>query len=270
MSNEKKKTKDVRQLKISFMVAGVQKAGTTSMYEYLCQHPDVGMPRRKEPHYFDRDDADWSAPNYEKLHRLYEPGRAVYGESTPVTLYWTAAHERVRAYNPAMQFILLFRDPVDRAYSHWCMQYARGNETLSFSEAIRDGRHRISDEPKRFSYVERGFYGRQMVTLRRVFPENRILFLMSEDLLTRRVSTLAKVAEFIEIDPERFESKEPVIARKRKSVRYPSILTDVDRAYLQDLYADDMKLFAQTTNLDIGRWLLKGRPVSREAMPVEP
>ncbi|HEX4078321.1 MAG TPA: sulfotransferase domain-containing protein [Rhizomicrobium sp.] len=251
-------------MKVSFMVAGVQKAGTTAMYENLRLHSDIGMPRRKEPHFFDRDEADWAAPNYDILHRLYEPGRAIYGESTPITIYWTSAHERIRAYNPDIRFILLFRDPVERAYSHWCMQYARGAEKLSFAEAIRRGRQRIKEEPRRFSYVERGFYGRQTATLHMSFQKDHVLSLMSDDFLTERASTLAKVAEFVGVDSAGFAS-DAVFARARKPMTYPSIVTDADRGYLQELYANDLELFAKITNLDIGRWQSGARCIPSRA-----
>lgn len=236
------------------MIAGVQKCGTTAMYRYLRRHPDVGMPRRKETHFFDHGGRNWTTPDYNiDLHELYEPDRAVYGESTPITSFWTPAHERIRAYNPDMSFILLFRDPVDRAFSQWCMERARGREPLSFDVAIRAGRARVKKRPQRYGYVERGFYAAQIEAMRAVFPRSRMLFLNSADLHNNHPATMGKVAEFIGVDPGRFQTRR-IIARARKSGGEQSVLGQADRIYLRDLYAADLERFVRITNLDIGAW----------------
>jgi hypothetical protein len=243
-------------IKIGFMVAGVQKGGTTAMYEYLNRHPEVGMSTRKEPHFFDKDRLDWGAPDYAKLHRLYQPGHVVYGEATPITSYWKAAHERVHAYNPDMQFILLFRDPIERAYSHWCMEYGRGRESLTFADAIRSNilrRGNVERARRIYSYVERGFYAVQIDSLRRIFPKTEMLFLLTEELLHKHLATLAKVADFIGVDSDGF-GVDPIVGRTRKSVAYPSIVTEADREWLRELYADDLRRFAAITGLDVARW----------------
>ena len=240
-------------MRVDFMVIGVQKGGTTALYHYLRAHPEIGMPNRKECHYFDRDNHDWSTPNHDALHALYQPGRKVYGESTPITIYWASAHKRIRAYNPNMYFILLVRDPVERAYSQWCMLHARGTEKLNFQEAIRGGRDRVRITPRKYTYVERGLYAQQVRALRREFPNARILFLMSEDMLENHAKTLEKVANFIDVDFGHF-NREPVLANTRQSITYPSVVTPEDREYLREIYSADMEEFAGISGLDIGRW----------------
>lgn len=235
------------------MVAGVQKGGTTAMYHYLRSHSEIGLSKRKEAHFFDDDDHDWSKPDYQKLHSLYVPGYMIYGECTPITVYWTAAHKRILAYNPNMSFILLFRDPIERAYSHWCMEYARGRETLTFDAAIRSGRERLGYRPRPYSYVERGFYGAQIETLLGTFRHARMLFLATEELLHDRTSAMRKVAEFVGVDLCGFRS-DSVIARAQRAMPYPSIVTDTDREYLREVYRDDMAKFAHLTSVDIHRW----------------
>ena len=240
-------------MNVTFMVAGVQKGGTTAMYENLRSHPKIGMPRRKEPHFFDNGARNWRAPDYTDLHKLYSVDRAVYGECTPITIFWAASHARIRAYNPEMSFIFLFRDPIERAYSHWCMQFARGRDTLMFDEAIRAGRARVEHKPHVYSYVERGFYAAQLSVMRRTFPNARMLYLMSEDLFNDRMATLTRVAGFIGVDPAGFPSQ-TIVARTREPISYPSVISEADRAYLRELYASDLELFTCMTGLDIGRW----------------
>jgi hypothetical protein len=103
------------------------------------------MGRDKESHFFDRETGvDWRTPDYDILHQAYadDEGR-LRGDATPVTLFWTPAQYRMLAYNPQMRFIILLRDPAERAYSHWKMIRGRGQEPLPFGEAIREGRVRI-------------------------------------------------------------------------------------------------------------------------------
>ena len=240
-------------MKLDFMVAGVQKGGTSALYQHLRAHPEIGMPSRKECHFFDDNSHDWTAPDYEVLHCLYQPGHRLYGESTPITIHWSKAHERIRAYNPDMSFILLVRDPVERAYSHWCMLYSRGVERLPFDEAIRAGRNRIGNKPRKFSYVERGFYGAQVEALLGVLPQSRILFLMSEDLRADHAAAMRQIGNFLDVDPACFGS-EQVIANTKAPITYPSVLSGKDRDYLRELYSSDTAKFACTSGLDISRW----------------
>jgi hypothetical protein len=244
---------DPAPIKISFMVAGVQKAGTTALYERLRRHPEIGMSKRKEPHFFDLNAPDWITPNYDILHRLYEPGRAVYGEATPNSLYSTPAHERIRAYNPDMKFILIFRDPIERAYSHWCMQFARGRESLPFGVAIRTEHERLQGSHRAYSYVERGFYAVQLEALRRVFPNSRMAYLMSQDLLDNRKIVFRRLGRLLGVDWRRFDF-EQVFAKTRPRISYPSVVTDADREWLRGRYARDLWRFSEMTDLDISSW----------------
>ena len=175
---------------VRFLIAGVQKCGTSALDAYLRGHPELEMARIKETHFFDNEvDVDWRTPDYAALHSLYDgDGSAMRGEATPITFYWTPAHYRVLRYNPDMKFILLFRDPVERAWSHWKMAAAAGRDTCSFSDAIRSGRVRVLDDggpaglSRWLSYVERGYYARQLHELTRLFPLENMLFLMQDEL----------------------------------------------------------------------------------------
>src|SRR6202008_942129 len=170
---------------ITFLIAGVQKGGTTALYDYLADYPDVALSRVKELHFFDDEALAWRAPDSRAYHAQFDPalfttasGR-ICGEATPIYLYWPNALERIAAYNPAMRLIVTLRDPVQRAWSHWRMEYARGAEREPFGWCIRQGRQRLFDarppvapwgHHREFSYVERGFYGEQVGRLFSPFP----------------------------------------------------------------------------------------------------
>lgn len=191
----------------SFLIIGAQKAGTTALFDYLAEHPDVAMPAEKEAHHFDDETVDWAAPDHDRYHALFPPldGR-LRGEATPIYGYWPNALERIAAYRPEIKLIFLTRDPVERAWSHWRMESARGVETQPFAWCIRQGRQRLFDaEPwghhREFSYVERGFYAEQVERMFGLFPRDQALILRAEDLRARPSDVLAQVAGFLALTP---------------------------------------------------------------------
>ncbi|MGZ6017918.1 MAG: hypothetical protein ACXWKO_04545, partial [Phenylobacterium sp.] len=89
--------------KVAFIVAGVQKGGTTALFDYLGEEPGLSLSREKEVHFFDDEAQDWAAPDYAQYHANFAPfdGR-LRGEATPIYLYWRSSLERIFAYNPAI------------------------------------------------------------------------------------------------------------------------------------------------------------------------
>lgn len=189
--------------RVSFIIAGVQKAGTTALFDYLAEEPGVSLSKVKEVHFFDDEGQDWAAPDYGAYHANFDgaDGRP-RGEATPIYLYWPRSLERIAAYNPAMRLIVLLRDPVERAWSHWKMEYARGAETRPFAWCIREGRRRLFEaQPwghhREFSYVERGFYSEQLEAALAHFPREQLLVLRAGDLNQAPAPVLAKVRTFL-------------------------------------------------------------------------
>jgi len=242
--------------RVGFLIAGVQKAGTTALFDYLAEIPGLELPAVKEAHFFDDEEGvDWAAPDYAPYHGLFgDPGR-LWGEATPIYLYWPNALERIRAYNPAMRLILLFRDPVERAWSHWKMDYSRKLDPLPFALAIREGRQRLFDaEPwgfhRNFSYVERGFYGEQMERLFAIFPREQVLALRAEDLRADPAATLAQVRRFLGLAPG--PAPTPRESNLGLEMDYGSTLTADDVGYLRSVYARDQQRLADLTGLRFG------------------
>jgi hypothetical protein len=234
--------------RVSFIIAGVQKAGTTALFDYLSEDPGVSLSRVKEVHFFDDETRDWADPDYGGYHANFEPfdGRP-RGEATPIYLYWPRSLERIAAYNPAMRLIFLLRDPVERAWSHWKMEYARGAETRPFAWCIREGRARLLDaEPwghhREFSYVERGFYGEQLETALTHFPKESVLVLRSEDLDGAPAETLSKILIFLGIASR--ANPRPRRVHVGRDMDYGASLTQEDVAFLRGLYAADQARLA--------------------------
>jgi hypothetical protein len=238
---------------VSFLVAGVQKGGTSALHDYLGELPGLQLPAIKEAHFFDDEErVDWSAPNPSAYHDLFVPDGRLWGEATPIYLYWPNALERVARYNPAMRLILIFRDPVQRAWSQWKMEYAKGKERAPFAWCIRDGRARMADAApypgvhRVYSYVERGFYGAQLDRALTLFPREQLLLLRQDDLAADPDAVLTRVAAFLDVAPPAGKVI-PRRVREARTMPYPSELTREDVTYLQRVYAEDAERFAATT-----------------------
>lgn len=187
--------------KLDFLIAGVQKGGTTALWHFLSQHPEIAFGSRKELHFFDDETRDWDNPSYLDLHREYaqQDPNHLWGDATPIYTFWPPSMARIHEYNRNIKLIVTLRDPVERAYSHWRMETVRGAETLSFSDAIREGRKRLPkagslDASSRvYSYLERGFYAAQMLRLLAHFSNSQVLLLTQTQLKLDFESTLLRI-----------------------------------------------------------------------------
>lgn len=242
---------------VQAIVIGAQKAGTTALFDYLSEEPGLAVPDVKEIHFFDDETLDWSSPDYDFYHRRFPPadGRLRL-EATPIYAYWPNCLERIAAYNPAARLILALRDPVERAWSHWRMEYARGAETLPFAQCIRTGRQRLfAAEPwghhREFSYVERGFYGEQVARALSLFPRDQLLVLKAEDLQTTPGDVLATVRAFLGLEA-RSAPDLPRRVHVGREMDYGSALTAEDADFLRGVYAADMKRLEALTGVRFG------------------
>lgn len=237
-----------------FVVIGVQRGGTTSLYRYLVAHPDVVAAFRKEVHYFDR--------NFFRPHRWYRahfplrrvggrtvgrPGRVpLSGEASPYYIAHPRVPARLAGLLPEARLIALLRNPVDRAYSQYQMNRRRGQEPCeTFEAAIAAEPARLredladlpSDRPwsgpahRHFSYVTRGFYAEQIERWWQHFPRDRMLVLRSEDLYADPGSVLGRVFAWLDLPP--FE----LGAFKRYNARPYEGIAPATRAVLQERFA---------------------------------
>lgn len=251
--------------RVSVFICGVQKGGTTSLYAHFCEHPELSPPRIKETHFFDDEHVQWDAEvDYGPLHELYEPrddGRLRF-DATPIYSFWPPSMERIRRYNPDARIIVLFRDPFERAYSQWAMEYNRGDEALRFGDAIRNGRDRLTGlsetarEKRIFSYLERGFYGEQVQRILEIFPQDQVLFLRSDDLKGEHERTLRSISSFLGITD--FPRTGPKQEHRRPRLEIDCPPTASDLALFQAVLRDDLTLFAKITGLDISAWPTMG------------
>ena len=237
--------------RIDFIVVGAQKAGTTALHEYLASDPNYAVSKTKELHFFDDETCDWSAPDYARYHAQFDWDRpAIWGETTPIYLYWPQSLERIAAYRPDIRLVAMLRDPVERAWSHWKMERSRGVETGDFSWCIREGRRRLfASEPwgvhREFSYVERGFYGEQMARLFDIFPREQVLVLTADALRTEPGPTLDRLNAFLGAPPRGQVEHRAVHVGEATDAK----LSPADVAYLREVYARDQELLKALTGV---------------------
>ncbi len=219
----------------NFFILGAQKAGTTTLYTYLAQHPDVYMPSSKEPHFFDYY-YEKGAEEYRQRHFGDWNGEKAIGEASPSYLSVGSARERIAEMVREPRLIIILRHPAERAYSEWWMTWSHGWEHLSFSEAI-DANLREVKEHGLFegqagekhwhrvlaghlegriryrSYLQHGYYSIYIRHCFELFPRRNIKILLFNDLVNAPRQVVADVCDFLGVD-SRYPMEEPGIRNK--------------------------------------------------------
>lgn len=175
-------------MKVNTFIVGAPKAGTTSLHFYLQQHPDVCMSEIKEPNYFTAHDVvnlyyDVSPVNSEDwYHSIFaEPTRRVVGEGSVSYLFYPEVAQKIYEYNPEARIIIILRNPVQRAFSHYLMDYRLGLCDISFEE--------ILDNPAKYphfyqQFIGLGKYHQQIKRYLDVFEHNQVKVMFYNDLKT--------------------------------------------------------------------------------------
>jgi hypothetical protein len=241
--------------KVSFLVVGAQKSGTTTLHHHLAQQPDLYLPDRKELHFFDADSLDWSNPDYQTYEAFFAAATVgqICGEVTPAYMLHRRFLQRIQAYNPEMRLIAILRHPVERAWSNWRMLVTQDAETLPFSQAIREGRTRIAKDWRAYSYVERGFYADQIANMLELFPARNCHFVLTDDLARDPTAAITGICAFLDCPPPRLPVP-PQMLRPLES-RDLGALSPEDSAYLSRLYADDIRRTARLIGRNLDGWL---------------
>jgi len=192
----------------NFLIIGEMKCGTTSMANYLMAHPDAFVHPEKELRFFDY--------RWERGLAWYDscftppPGSTAVGEATPTYLFNPVARERIARSCPRAKLVVMVRNPVDRAYSHYWHWRNREGERRSFASAIDDELSSPSaqfvewnpEDPGGYQYLARGAYIRSLAALCRVIPRAQVLVVVMEDLAAEPAGTFRAVCRHLGIDSE--------------------------------------------------------------------
>lgn len=183
------------------MVVGAQKAGTTSLYHYLSQHEDIFMPSPKELHFFDTD-KPISINQFNRYLKKFQTQQPYLGkgEATPIYMFYPQTLEKIQSFLPQLKIIIVVRNPIRRAYSHYWYEVTRGWESEDFIKAISRSSNNSDLYLRHHSYVERSLYSGQLDRSYRIFGRENVLVIKFEELISSPLAVTNTVLEFINPD----------------------------------------------------------------------
>ncbi len=253
--------------KTNLFVIGAMKAGTTSFIEMLTTHQDIYVPPIKEPHFFIDKLPKWiyepsrffslnkyfaqefpkplhitkikTKQQYQQLFSLHQNQKYALDAST---CYLSAPEscELIHRYNPEAKIIVLTRNPLDRAFSHFTMNVGLGREPRSFDKAITE---EITAYKKQqlpwYSYINMSLYDTPINRYKNHF--NHVLVLNFEELYSRKEETLRKVSEFLKVDD--FPSIKTVHKNKSRQIKFQKLFYLLKKLGLKDYFS---MLFSQS------------------------
>jgi hypothetical protein len=198
-----------------FVIIGAGRAGTTSLYQYLAQHPEVYVSPTKETNYFAYDPTRStedieeagdlfpvrSAQAYMELFQARTTEKAA-GEASPRYLFTEGTERRIKAAVPDVRIVAILRDPVDRAYSAYLKYVRDGVERRSFGEAVEDelaGRYARSFSGIR-NYLRIGLYSQHLARYHAHFPREQMTVLLFDDFQSNPEGTMTRLFRFLGVD----------------------------------------------------------------------
>jgi hypothetical protein len=247
----------------NFLIIGAQKCGTNSLYDLLSQHPSVERAITKELNYFNlhfEKGIEWYRSQL-PLPRRNEERKLITGEATPDYLFYPDAASRAAKVVPQARLIVLLRNPVDRAYSHYHHQIRKGRETLGFEEAIEAEQARLRGERdkmlegelstnsnhRHFSYLSRGVYVDQLLRWWEFYAQEQMLVLKSEDFFERAPEALKLVLDFLHLpdwEPETWEI--------RNKGHYEQEMNPATRRRLEEYFEPHNRRLYEYLSVDFG------------------
>jgi hypothetical protein len=197
----------------NFFIVGAPKAGTTSLYAYLAQHPQVFMPAVKEPQFFAQIEPSdefrylvesiGDRSGYLRLYRKAGSYAAV-GDASPSYLWHPEVPARIKRVVPDARIIIALRDPIERAHSHYLAEFREGAEHLPFHAALRSDLRRSRKGPGiSHMYVELGQYAVQVKRYVESFGTERVHVLLFDDLRRSAHEALGSICRFLGLDAVR-------------------------------------------------------------------
>ena len=229
----------------NFFIIGSAKAGTSSLYHYLKQHPQIYMSPVKEPRFFafegeepvfcgpsTNHDRKFAVNTLEEYRQLFEgvTDEIAIGEASPVYMHIPKAAQRIKQYVPEAKIIAILRHPAERAFSAFSHLVREGYETLSFEEALQQERERIERQwIPLFYYEELGFYHRQLQHYFELFEREQIRIYLYEELAANSSQVVGDIYEFLGVD----SNFEPNLSQRKNVSGIPK------SRFLYDLFTKD-------------------------------
>jgi hypothetical protein len=205
----------VKLKKPNLFIVGAAKSGTSSLASYLSQHPDIFLSGMKEPAYYVED---YGYDDWDEYVSLYAGRREkVLCDATTGYLYEPSAPACIKKNHLDAKIVIILRNPIDMAFSHWQHMRVIGNESLSFTEAISDKEraYRKTGEFGRkckgwwcsFLYIERAMYYEQVKRYLDIFGTEGVCLLTFEEFIKSPNETLDSVTSFLGLDINDFDTR---------------------------------------------------------------
>ena len=223
-----------------YMIIGAQKSGTTAVFDYINQHPK-SVNKVDEIHFFD-DNYNKGIEWYWKQFAQKPDPFYVVGDKSPYYMFHPLVPRRIYKEYPNMKFIVVLRNPVDRAYSQYWMNRRLGVEKRSFEEAIEEEPSLLAGEEDKFykspnyksqtyrrcSYLTRGYYAEQLIRWFTYFPEEQFLIITNDELIDDPQKTMNKVFSFLGMyhyniknaNDQKFSKYPPMKEKTRKFLKH--------------------------------------------------
>lgn len=213
----------------NFFIVGAPKCGTTSLYNYLQQHPDIFMCEIKEPNYFSCEDIkkqglyyqDRQVASLEAYSNLFTAARnkKAIGEASVSYLFYPSVPARIKEIIREPKAIILIRHPVERAFSHYLMDMRLGYVTLTLNEIVGKKCSHRNLHLYYQQFVEVGLYYSQIKRYFDVFGRDNVKVCIYDDLQSNMPDVIRSVYSFLGVD-EGFEPDTTEIHNRFKSPKY--------------------------------------------------
>jgi Sulfotransferase family len=251
----------------TFLLIGPSRSGTTSLYYYLQQQPQVFMSRVKESNFFAYEGQDdprrypiRTRAQYEALFAAARADQAI-GEASPFYLGSPVATERIRDAIPDARLITILRDPVARAHASYLAAVRNRRETRSFAELIRDHRSgaRFSD------FLDLSCYHRHLTRYRRHFPAEQISISLFDDFTREPLLIVRQILAFIGVNPD-VEIDTRVQYNRSGLPRSRALELLMRENPLKERIKASLPLWARLQVVKLGSWI-NGFNLARRSLP---
>jgi hypothetical protein len=237
-----------------FLIIGAQRAGTTSLFHYLSQHPTIRPPLLKEIHYFDLNPQ--KSPAWYFAHFPLNRGKFITGEASPYYLFHPEVPARVAKLLPSVKIIILLRNTIQRAYSNYQHSISLGIEKRSFEEAIQPELNGQvypigSIAHREQSYLARGLYAEQLERWLKIFPRKQIVILKSESFFQNPLENLNSISQFLGLSS--FQEAD-YFGTLYNASKYPDTLSDSLREGLALYFQASNQRLVDEFGLNIEDW----------------
>lgn len=239
-------------MKVNTIIIGAGRSGTTTLYEYLKNHHDICFSSLKEIHYFTFQDLYERGETYLNSFFQHKKSENIIATADTYSLIDEDAPKRISAYNPQMKFIVILRDPVERAYSNfqYSRNYGYAKESVSFLQSYEKEKDIIKSNDvikvNNLGHFYAGLYYEQLKYWSQHFPKEQFCILRTKDLKSKPLITINTILNFLQVEQLQTisEIEKQNVSSKSRHKSLEQILLNRDhkfRKLLREMFPDFLK-----------------------------